>query len=195
MFLEYCLVHFLLIKANVPSRIAFTVRSTVDSRTVIDIGGAEKLLGMGDMLYMPVGAPKPIRVQGSFVSDSEVEAIVDYIKTNNEPVVYDAEFEKSIDEEAAKCGKQPKAADDGVAFGGGAGDNEDSKLWEAIDLAIDAGKISTSLLQRRLEIGYGRAAKIIDRLEEMGFVGPADGNKPRKILVTHQDVQERRMNG
>ena len=184
-----------LIKANIPSRIAFTVRSMVDSRTVIDISGAEKLLGMGDMLYMPVGAPKPIRVQGSFVSDSEVEAIVDYIKTNNEPVVYDAEFEKSIDEEAAKCGKQPKAADDGVAFEGGAGDNEDSKLWEAIDLAIDAGKISTSLLQRRLEIGYGRAAKIIDRLEEMGFVGPADGNKPRKILVTHQDVQERRMNG
>ncbi len=184
-----------LIKANIPSRIAFTVRSQVDSRTVIDISGAEKLLGMGDMLYMPVGAPKPIRVQGSFVSDNEVESIVEYIKANNEPVIYDAEFERSIDEEAAKCGKPAKSSGDDMPAGDGAGDNEDPKLWEAIELAIDAGKISTSLLQRRLEIGYGRAAKIIDRLEEMGFVGPADGNKPRKILVTHSDVQERRMNG
>lgn len=183
-----------LIKANIPSRIAFTVRSQVDSRTVIDISGAEKLLGMGDMLYMPVGAPKPIRVQGSFVSDGEVESIVEFIKANNEPVVYDAEFERSIDEEAAKCGKQPVKADDGFVADG-SGDNEDPKLWEAIELAIDAGKISTSLLQRRLEIGYGRAAKIIDRLEEMGFVSAANGNKPREILVTHSDVQERRMNG
>ena len=185
-----------LIKANVPSRIAFTVRSTVDSRTVIDIGGAEKLLGMGDMLYMPVGAPKPIRVQGSFVGDAEVEKIVDYIKANNDPVVYDSDFEKSIDEEAAKCGN-PKRSGDDMAGGEseGGSDSEDSKFWEAIELAIDAGKISTSLLQRRLEIGYGRAAKIIDRLEERGFVGPADGNKPRKILVTHQDIAEARMKG
>lgn len=184
-----------LIKANIPSRIAFTVRSQVDSRTVIDISGAEKLLGMGDMLYMPVGAPKPIRVQGSFVSDGEVEKIVEYIKANNDPVVYDAEFERSIDEEAAKCGKPAKAAGDDMPVGDVAGDNEDPKLWEAIELAIDAGKISTSLLQRRLEIGYGRAAKIIDRLEEMGFVSAANGNKPREILVTHSDVAERRMNG
>ena len=185
-----------LIKANVPSRIAFTVRSAVDSRTVIDIGGAEKLLGMGDMLYMPVGAPKPIRVQGSFVGDAEVEKIVDYIKANNDPVVYDSDFEKSIDEEAAKCGN-PKRNSDDMAGGEseGGSDSEDSKFWEAIELAIDAGKISTSLLQRRLEIGYGRAAKIIDRLEERGFVGPADGNKPRKILVTHQDIAEARMKG
>ena len=185
-----------LIKANVPSRIAFTVRSAVDSRTVIDIGGAEKLLGMGDMLYMPVGAPKPIRVQGSFVGDAEVEKIVDYIKANNDPVVYDSDFEKSIDEEAAKCGN-PKRTSDDMAGGEseGGSDSEDAKFWEAIELAIDAGKISTSLLQRRLEIGYGRAAKIIDRLEERGFVGPADGNKPRKILVTHQDIAEARMKG
>ncbi len=183
-----------LIKANIPSRIAFTVRSQVDSRTVIDISGAEKLLGMGDMLYMPVGAPKPIRVQGSFVSDNEVESIVEYIKANNEPVVYDAEFERSIDEEAAKCGKQPKTADD-MPVGDGASDGEDAFLWDAIELAIDTGRISTSLLQRKFSIGYGRAAKIIDRLEEMGFVGPANGTKPREIRVTHQDVQERRMNG
>lgn len=183
-----------LIKANVPSRIAFTVRSTVDSRTVIDVGGAEKLLGMGDMLYMPVGAPKPIRIQGAFVGDAEVEKIVDYIKDHNDPVVYDSDFEKSIDEEAAKCGNSKRSSDD-VSDGDVGGDSEDPKFWDAIELAIDAGKISTSLLQRRLEIGYGRAAKIIDRLEERGFVGPADGNKPRKILVTHQDIAERRMNG
>lgn len=183
-----------LIKANVPSRIAFTVRSTVDSRTVIDVGGAEKLLGMGDMLYMPVGAPKPIRIQGAFVGDAEVEKIVDYIKDNNDPVVYDSDFEKSIDEEAAKCGNPKRSADD-MSDGDAGGDSEDPKFWDAIELAIDAGKISTSLLQRRLEIGYGRAAKIIDRLEERGFVGPADGNKPRKILVTHQDIAEKRMNG
>ena len=185
-----------LIKANVPSRIAFTVRSTVDSRTVIDIGGAEKLLGMGDMLYMPVGAPKPIRVQGAFVGDAEVEKIVDYIKDNNDPVVYDSDFEKSIDEEAAKCGNPKRSGGDDMPMDSdGGSDSEDPKLWEAIELAIDAGKISTSLLQRRLEIGYGRAAKIIDRLEERGFVGPADGNKPRKILVTHQDIAEKRSNG
>ena len=184
-----------LIKANIPSRIAFTVRSQVDSRTVIDISGAEKLLGMGDMLYMPVGAPKPIRVQGSFVSDGEVEKIVEYIKEHNAPVVYDAEFEKSIDEEAAKCGKQPKAADDMPAGGDAPADGEDAFLWDAIELAIDTGRLSTSLLQRKFSIGYGRAAKIIDRLEEMGMVGPANGTKPRDILVTHADVQERRMNG
>lgn len=184
-----------LIKANVPSRIAFTVRSMVDSRTVIDISGAEKLLGMGDMLYMPVGAPKPIRVQGAFVGDAEVEKIVDYIKDNNDPVVYDSDFEKSIDEEAAKCGNPKRSASDDMDSSEGNSDSEDPKFWEAIELAIDAGKISTSLLQRRLEIGYGRAAKIIDRLEERGFVGPADGNKPRKILVTHQDIAEKRMNG
>lgn len=184
-----------LIKANVPSRIAFTVRSMVDSRTVIDISGAEKLLGMGDMLYMPVGAPKPIRVQGAFVGDAEVEKIVDYIKDNNDPVVYDSDFEKSIDEEAAKCGNPKRSASEDMDNSEGGSDSEDPKFWEAIELAIDAGKISTSLLQRRLEIGYGRAAKIIDRLEERGFVGPADGNKPRKILVTHQDIAEKRMNG
>ena len=151
---------------------------------------------MGDMLYMPVGAPKPIRVQGAFVGDSEVERIVDYIKDNNDPVVYDSDFEKSIDEEAAKCGNPKRSAsDDGDRDVDGGSDSEDPKFWEAIELAIDAGKISTSLLQRRLEIGYGRAAKIIDRLEERGFVGPADGNKPRKILVTHQDIAEKRMNG
>ena len=182
-----------LIKANIPSRIAFTVTSSVDSRTIIDIGGAEKLIGMGDMLYAPVGSPKPMRVQGAFVSDSEVESIVEYIKENNSPVRYDCEFEKSIDEEAAKCGNSAskRSGDDDQKFASG---DEDPKLYEALELAVESGKISTSLLQRKLEVGYGRAAKIIDRLEELGYVGPADGNKPRKILVTAQDLAEKQIN-
>ena len=183
-----------LIKANIPSRIAFTVTSFVDSRTIIDVGGAEKLIGMGDMLYAPVGSPKPQRVQGAFVSDGEVESIVDFIRDNNAPVRYDREFEKSIDEEAAKCGNpasKKSGGDDGVKASAG---DEDPKLNEAVELAIEAGKISTSLLQRKLEIGYGRAAKIIDRMEELGYVGPADGNKPRKILVTAQDLAEKQIN-
>lgn len=182
-----------LIKANIPSRIAFTVTSSVDSRTIIDIGGAEKLIGMGDMLYAPVGSPKPKRVQGAFVSDGEVEQIVDFIKSNNAPVRYDCEFERSIDEEAAKCGNpaQGKKGDGDVKASSG---GEDPKLMEAIELAIETGKISTSLLQRKLEVGYGRAAKIIDQMEELGWVGPADGNKPRKILVTAQDLAEKKIN-
>ncbi len=182
-----------LIKANIPSRIAFTVTSSVDSRTIIDVGGAEKLIGMGDMLFAPVGASKPRRVQGAFVSDGEVENIVDFIRSNNDPVRYDSEFEKSIDEETAKCGNQAagKKGDGESRVSSG---DEDPKLYDAVDIAIEMGKISTSLLQRKLEIGYGRAAKIIDRMEELGYVGPADGNKPRKILVTPQDIAEKKIN-
>ena len=181
-----------LIKANIPSRIAFTVMSGIDSRTILDTVGAEKLCGRGDMLYAPVGAQKPLRVQGAFVSDEEVERVVDYVKSHNARVIYDQEFESSIDVEAAKCGNAPEKSETSD-FKGGAGD-EDPKLFDAAELAIDAGKISTSLLQRRLEVGYGRAAKIIDRLEEMGFVGPADGNKPRKILITKEELDEYLMN-
>ena len=183
-----------LIKANIPSRIAFTVMSGIDSRTILDTVGAEKLCGRGDMLYAPVGSAKPQRVQGAFVSDEEVERVVEYVKNNNAPVIYDTEFESQIEMEAAKCGNEPeRGGGAGGDFKGGAGD-EDPKLYDAAELAIDAGKISTSLLQRRLEVGYGRAAKIIDRLEEMGFVGPADGNKPRKILITKEELAERMMN-
>ena len=182
-----------LIKANIPSRIAFTVMSQVDSRTIIDVAGAEKLCGRGDMLFSPVGITKPLRVQGAFVSDGEVERVVDFVKENNAPVVYDSEFEMSIDVEAAKCGNNGKNSGYESNFSGGSGD-EDSKLYDAVDLAIDAGKISTSLLQRRLEVGYGRAAKIIDRMEELGYVGPADGNKPRKILITREEFNEKMMN-
>ena len=182
-----------LIKANIPSRIAFTVMSQVDSRTILDGAGAEKLCGRGDMLYAPVGAQKPQRVQGAFVSDDEVETVVTYVKEHNAHVRYDQEFETSIDNEAAKCGNAPESSGSAPSGGSSSGD-EDAKFWDAVDLAIDSGKISTSLLQRRLEVGYGRAAKIIDRMEEMGFVSAPDGNKPRKILITREEFEERRLN-
>jgi S-DNA-T family DNA segregation ATPase FtsK/SpoIIIE len=182
-----------LIKANVPSRIACTVVSQVDSRTILDTAGAEKLLGMGDMLYAPVGSPKPLRVQGAFVSDGEVERIVEFIKRNNDPVRYDQEFMDNIDREAAMIGtkRQPGDMDDADE---GDPDGMDPKFYEALRIALDHKRISTSLLQRMLSIGYGRAAKIIDQMERMGFVGPAVGNKPREIRITEQGFAELMMN-
>ncbi|MBE6558181.1 MAG: DNA translocase FtsK [Ruminococcaceae bacterium] len=187
-----------LIKANVPSRIAFTVSAAVDSRTIIDTVGAEKLIGRGDMLYSPVGSTKPMRVQGTFVSDGEVEKVVTFLKEHNAQIEYDESFMHMIEVEAAKCGQgKKKGGDVGNIedFSALGGDDEDGKFWAAVEVAVDAEKISTSLLQRRLNLGYGRAAKIIDRMEEMGFVGPADGNKPRKLLITKQDLAEIRLNG
>lgn len=183
-----------LIKANVPSRIACTVVSQVDSRTILDVAGAEKLLGMGDMLYAPVGSPKPLRVQGAFVSDGEVERIVEFIKRNNDPVRYDQEFMDNIDREAAMIGtkRQPGGMDEDE--GEEETDGMDPKFYEALKIAVDHKRISTSLLQRMLSIGYGRAAKIIDQMERMGFVGPAVGNKPREIRITDQGYAELIMN-
>ncbi len=178
-----------LIKANIPSRIAFTVMSGMDSRIILDTVGAEKLCGRGDMLYAPVGAPKPARVQGAFVSDEEVESVVNYVKANNAPVIYDQEFESNIDIESAKCGNAPAGGASGGDVMGGAGE-DDALLFDAADLAVDSGKIATSMLQRRLSVGYGRAAKIIDRLEEMGVVGPSDGTKPRRVLMTREQLEE-----
>lgn len=187
-----------LIKANIPSRIAFTVKSQTDSRTVIDVGGAEKLIGRGDMLYAPIGATKPLRVQGAFVSDTEVEDVVTFVKAHNEKPVFDESFTQQMEIEAARCGAGKRkgeegGADDFDALGGG--DGEDPKFWEAVEVAVNSDKVSTSLLQRRTGIGYGRAAKIIDRMEELGFVGPAENNKPRKLLITAQDFAELKMNG
>ena len=184
-----------LIKSNIPSRIAFTVASSIDSRTILDGVGAEKLIGRGDMLYSPVGISKPMRVQGTFVSDSEVEEVVSFISANNERGKFDENFARDMEIEAAKCGANGKKGEGGGEVMGGGGDGEDAKYWDAVELAVDAQKISTSLLQRRLEIGYGRAAKIIDRMEEMGFVGPAEGTKPRKLLITKQDLLELQVNG
>ena len=177
-----------LIKANVPSRIACTVASQVDSRTIIDIAGAEKLMGRGDMLYAPVGAAKPLRVQGAFVSDSEVEAVCEYIKTNTGKAEYDSNIVNGIEEAAAKLDAPKKGGGSDIQASGD--DGSDPMLRPAIELAIDCGKISTSLIQRRLSLGYGRAAKLIDKMEQMGYVSPQDGQKPREVLITKQMYME-----
>ena len=188
-----------LIKANIPSRIAFTVASQVDSKTILDSAGADKLIGRGDMLFAPIGSTKPMRIQGAFIDDREVERIVDFIRENNDGVSFNDAFMKRIEEEAAKCGN-PKGKGGAGGFAGFDDDGEpgeegvDPKFKQALDVAIEMGKISTSLLQRRLEIGYGRAAKIIDRMEALGYVSAPDGNKPRVVLVTKADMMEKRMN-
>jgi len=181
-----------LIKANIPSRIAFTVASQIDSRTIIDMAGAEKLIGRGDMLFSPVGAAKPIRVQGAYVSELEVENIVDYVKAHNSGAQYDHEFLKRVEEEAAKCGN--KKGSKPVDVEDLSGEEFDPKLRDAIELAIETGKISTSLMQRRLEVGYGRAAKIIDQMEKLGYVSAPDGNKPRRVLITKEQFMEKLIN-
>ena len=174
-----------LIKANIPSRIAFTVSSQMDSRTIIDGAGAEKLIGRGDMLFAPIGLNKPIRVQGAFVSDPEVESIVEHVISHSGETVYDDSVMRDIEKEAELCGSKKKGGlgeeGDG-AFGGGEG--SDPMLRAAIELAVEAGKISTSLIQRRLSLGYGRAAKLIDQMQDMGIVGPQEGQKPRNVLIT-----------
>ncbi len=183
-----------LIKANIPSRIAFTVSSQVDSRTIIDVAGAEKLIGRGDMLYAPVGASKPLRVQGAFVADGEVERVVTFVKTQNGSAKYNDSFTRQIEEEAGKVGAAGKKGAGG-ADGDMGGDSDDDKLWEAVEVVVTEGKASTSMLQRYLKVGYGRAAGLLDRMEELGFISAQDGNKPRRVLVTKADLDELRMNG
>ncbi|MBR5446400.1 MAG: DNA translocase FtsK, partial [Clostridia bacterium] len=180
-----------LIKANIPSRIAFTVASQIDSRTIIDRGGAENLIGRGDMLFNPVGAAKPMRVQGAFVSESDVEEVVSYIKNMNQKCAsYSDEVLEQIEMEAAKCGSGKKGSSSSGGAADGDGGEDDPMLRQALELAVESGKISTSLIQRRLQLGYGRAAKLIDRMEQMGYVSPPDGQRPRKVLLTKQEFME-----
>lgn len=185
-----------LIKANVPSRIACTVTSQVDSRTIIDTAGAENLIGYGDMLFAPVGAAKPMRVQGAFVSDGEIENIVTFIKENNSSVKYNSDFINSMEENAKLMSAGKKGSGGGAAEGDGEdGDSLDPKFNDAVLLAIQEGKIATSLLQRKLGVGYGRAAKIIDSMEARGYVSGAEGTKPRRVLITMQQYMDRSAHG
>jgi S-DNA-T family DNA segregation ATPase FtsK/SpoIIIE len=166
-----------LIKANVPARIAFTVASQVDSRTIIDQMGAEKLLGRGDMLLLTSDMPKPKRVQAAFIDDDETNKITDFIRMQRPPQ-YDDEI---ISQPVQLNGKG------GVVADYGANDADDDMWKDAVHVVIEGGKASTSLLQRRLRIGYGRAARLIETMEEQGIVGPADGARPREVLVTSLD--------
>jgi S-DNA-T family DNA segregation ATPase FtsK/SpoIIIE len=146
------------------------------------------------MLFAPVGISKPMRVQGAFVSDAEVEAVVEFIKENNNKAEYNKEFISIMESEAAKCGNSGKKGGGDGGDSGDGGDDNDPKFREAVKLAIDAGKISTSLMQRMLGVGYGRAAKIIDRMEDLGYVSAPDGNKPRRVLITMQEYMEKVIN-
>lgn len=175
-----------LIKANIPSRIALSLSSQVDSRTIIDSGGAEKLLGNGDMLFLPVGANKPVRIQGAFVSDSERDRVVSFIKTQG-PSNYNEEMIENTERIATST--QGGAGDDGAD-----GEPQDEMLVPAIEAVIDAGQASTSMLQRRLRLGYGRAGRLIDEMERMHIIGPYEGAKPRQVLITRQQWIEMNMN-
>jgi DNA segregation ATPase FtsK/SpoIIIE, S-DNA-T family len=166
------------IKANVPSRISFAVSSQVDSRTILDMAGAEKLLGRGDMLFYPVGESKPVRVKGAFVSDKEVEKIVEFIK-NQGNTIYDENIIEEINNEGEKPESDP-------------GDN-DELLPQAINLVVDAGQASVSLIQRKFKVGYARAARIVDQMEERGIVSPYEGSKPRQVLISKQQWHELQM--
>ncbi|MDE7230399.1 MAG: DNA translocase FtsK, partial [Oscillospiraceae bacterium] len=179
-----------LIKGNIPSRIALLVASQIDSRVILDEGGAEKLLGNGDMLYMPVGTPKPVRLQGCYVSDDEVERVVEFIKQT-----FTAEYDEDILAEIERQAEIVSSGDKGASSddSGSDGDDQDEKLDDAIEFVVTGGKASTSALQRHLKLGYGRAARLIDIMERMGVVGPFEGSKPRQVLMTKQEWYERKL--
>jgi S-DNA-T family DNA segregation ATPase FtsK/SpoIIIE len=161
-----------LMKANIPGRIAFSVASVIDSRTILDCPGAEKLLGRGDMLYLTAELSKPKRIQGAFVSEEEMKAVVDFVKGDEPP-----EYNDSILEKSSSAGT--------INMFGGSSDDQDPLFEEAKQVIMESGKASASLLHRRMKVGYARAARILDELEEAGIVGPADGAKPREVFTEH----------
>ena len=177
-----------LIKANIPSRIAFAVSSQVDSRTILDGAGAEKLLGQGDMLFMPVGAPKPTRIQGTFVRDEEISRVLDFIKSSA-TVQYDEAMIEAMEKHAIQDGKKGSSSADSDEDS-----DSDPMFKQAVEVVIDAGQASTSLLQRRCKLGYARAARIMDEMEQKGVIGPYEGAKPRAVLISRQQWLEMQMN-
>ena len=173
------------IKANIPTRIAFAVSSHIDSATILDCAGAEKLLGRGDMLFSPMGANKPFRIQGCFVSDEEVERVVEFVKSGG-TAKYDDNIMIEIERQAAIEKQQKTGVPEDAAS------DEDPVLDEAIKVVVELGQASTSLLQRKLKLGYARAARIIDQMEERGIIGGYEGAKPRQVLITPEQLMEMR---
>ena len=169
------------IKANIPSRIAFAVSSHVDSQTILDEKGAEKLVGKGDMLFRPMGQGEPTRIQGCFVSDREVNAVIDYVKSQVEG--YNDPKQQEILARIERSDTNGSESKDKADMG-------DELLMDSIELVIDSGKASVSMLQRRFRIGYNRAARIVDMMEDMGVVGPQDGSSPRKVIMTREEFEE-----
>lgn len=180
-----------LIKANIPSRIAFAVKSQIDSRTIIDTQGAEKLLGNGDMLFCPVGLSKPVRVQGCYVSDEEIERVIDFV-TSQGDVKYDDDVMREIELKAAQDGKKKSAAVE--TEGAQSPDYDDDMFPKAVEVVVENGMASTTLLQRKLKLGYARAARIVDELAEKGIIGPYEGAKPRKVLITKEQWYQMQAN-
>ena len=181
-----------LMKANIPSRIAFAVASSLESRIILDTTGAEKLVGKGDMLYAPLGEGKPTRVQGCFISPEEIEDVVSYVKETGEANYSQeviAQIEQSVQEKENKGGKGASAAADTESSG------EDELLPAAVDVVLETGQASVSMLQRRLKLGYSRAARLVDQMEERGIVGPFEGSKPRQLLITRAQWDEMQMGG
>ena len=183
-----------IMKANIPSRIAFAVASSLESRIILDTQGAEKLIGRGDMLYFPLGAGKPTRVQGCLISPEEIERVVEFVKNNSGEAHYSDEVMQKIEESvqekekgAARGGADPAAA--------GGEDDRDELFDAAVDVVLETGQASVSMLQRRLKLGYSRAARLVDQMEQEGIVGPFEGSKPRTLLITKEKWQERRMSG
>ncbi len=183
-----------LIKANVPSSIAFAVKSQIDSRVILDHGGAEALTGRGDMLFVPIGAMRDTRVQGAFVDDKEVEKICEFLRATNGTAQYDEKFTAKLKELAAQCGGAKAKSGDDVPVGADGEKGDDPKYADAVRIAVEEKRISTSLLQRKLEVGYSRAAKLIDRMQSEGIVSPPEGSKPRTILITPEQYLERFFN-
>lgn len=175
-----------LIKANVPSRIAFAVSSQIDSRTILDQVGAEKLLGKGDMLFFPAGASKPTRVQGAFVSDDEVEKIVEFVKSNG-TAVYREDILDTIENGSKEEQRKNLEAEQADS------DDADPFLSEAIDTVVETGQASTSFIQRKFKVGYARAGRIIDQMEERGVISGYQGSKPREVLWTLEKLAEMKM--
>ena len=181
-----------LMKANIPSRIAFAVASSLESRIILDTTGAEKLVGKGDMLYAPLGEGKPTRVQGCFISPEEIEDVVSYVKETGEANYSQeviAQIEQSVQEKENKGGKGASAAADTESS------DEDELLPAAVDVVLETGQASVSMLQRRLKLGYSRAARLVDQMEERGIVGPFEGSKPRQLLITRAQWDEMQMGG
>jgi len=182
-----------LMKANIPSRIAFAVASSLESRIILDTTGAEKLVGKGDMLYAPLGAGKPTRVQGCFITPEEIERVVGFVKTTGE-----AEYSREVMDKIEQAVKEKEKGGGGKTSAEPAEAQEDGDelLPAAVEVVLETGQASVSMLQRRLKLGYSRAARLVDQMEQLGIVGPFEGSKPRQVLITKQQWQEMQlMNG
>ena len=177
-----------LMKANIPSRIAFAVSSTLESRIILDQGGAEKLIGMGDMLFSPVGIGKPIRIQGAYVSDEEREEIIQFIKENTGESQRNSEIEEFMNKAAEDKNGGDSGSSSKEEKGGGSG--YDDMLPQAVEVVLETKSCSVSMLQRRIKLGYSRAARIVDQMEELGVVGPYEGAKPRSVIVDRDGWNE-----